>query len=145
MIRNSLNTPHKCWFCSYDNPSYVSKCERCGGLTLPTRDRNGKKVEWSIYSFGSSAPASEKCSAAFYPSSREILDQRDKTAIRVAAGKRTVLLARYPQRGKSYSIRRENGTIETGDWDEKNDENKTPFLRVVNEILAGEEKEASHK
>lgn len=150
MMPYAPETPHECWFCSCNNLSYASECARCGGLTLPTRNKNERKLCWTIWTApigASTLSASEGAkNAASHSSAVESSDLPELTAIRlIEDGKKQFLLARYPQKGKRYSVRREDGTVETGNWDESSDKNWTHYLRVVHEILAGRTKELSRK
>ena len=144
MAQHALETLHKCWFCSLSNPSYVWICGYCEGVTCPTRDKVGMKIEWSIYSFGSLIPPSERTNVAFFPSSMEALDMGNTTAtaIRVGDSEEAVLLIRHPNIGKKYSIKKKGKDILTYDWDDRNNRNLMLFYHTVDKILKADQNDS---
>ncbi|MCJ1238234.1 hypothetical protein MMC14_006223 [Varicellaria rhodocarpa] len=141
MVQHALETPHKCWFCPQSNLSFVWICENCKGVTRPTRDEDRMDIEWSVYSFGSLAPPSERTNAAFFPSLIEALDMGNATAtaIRVGDSEEAVLLIRHPEIGKRCSVKKNDGSIVTFDWDDRNYRNLMLFYHTVGEILKADQ------
>jgi hypothetical protein len=109
-------------------------------VTIPTQDTDGRKLEWTVFSFGSRASASERSAASLSPYSVEALNEQDGTAIRVGDGDQAVLLVRHPQHGKGFSIKEKDGEVMTPVWNEDYDENPTSFFRIVREVLAAGER-----
>jgi hypothetical protein len=50
-------------------------------VTIPTQDTDGRKLEWTVFSFGSRASASERSAASLFRYSMEALNEQDGTAI----------------------------------------------------------------
>jgi hypothetical protein len=111
-------------------------------VTIPTQDADGRKLEWTVFSFGSRASASERSTASLFPYSVEALNEQDGTAIRVGDGDQAVLLVRHPRHGKRLSIKERDGAVMTLVWNEDYDENPTSFSRIVREVLAAGEKKS---
>jgi hypothetical protein len=98
---------NRCWFCPFNNLSWLEKCENCTGITLPTRNQDSTELKWKVYSFGSiRAPDSERKDPTSFRGCLKYLKGHSATAIRVGDG---FLLAHYPESGKRYSIRHRNG------------------------------------
>ena len=134
-------TPHQCWFCAYQNPSYLRRCERCKGPTIPTRDRNNRILEWSIFSFGQSAPDSERSPSTF-PQAMEVFYTQEYVPIRLGSEHAHYILVRYSRHGETFystqnSIQKENRQTTTVNWDEASEEQRNSLFRFVNENLDG--------
>ena len=65
----------------------------------------------------------------------EALDKQDVVAIRVGDGQQAFLVARYPDRGKRYSMKGIDGKVSTQAWNERYHRKPMPFSRIVDEIL----------
>ncbi|TAQ90699.1 hypothetical protein B7494_g972 [Chlorociboria aeruginascens] len=83
-------TPHKCWFCDQANPSYLPICEYCKGVPMPTRDKSRKEIKWTVFSFGSSAPASDRRPFSHFFDAMEVFDMQNRIAIQLDNGKTNV-------------------------------------------------------
>lgn len=142
MTKFAIQAPNACVFCDYNNPSTVLECDKCKGLTIPTRSINGKKRKWLVYSFGTVVSASQRTNAAFFPNAMEALDMRDSIAILIGDSKQVALIVRHPKKGKMYSYTEGDGDVFTEQWDERNGENQDKVSRIVEEISNGERKGA---
>jgi hypothetical protein len=142
MVHCTLDfTYDKCWFCSQTNPSYLVRCGNCRGATIPTRDGSRNKLEWTVFSFGSSAPASERSSFSHFSDAMEVFDTQNRIAIRLGNGKSKYILVQHAQREMAlFSAAQDNDKdVRTKSWDKANDEDRMSLLRFVNENLESSE------
>ena len=134
----------KCWFCSHSNPSYLRKCERCDGATIPTSDTNRQKLKWTTFLFGSYGLPSERSSFSFFSYAKEIFTSQLGIAIRLGSREHNVkklfTLVRYPEDGQAlYSIQCESLQVTTTEWDKANSEDLKLLDCFVEENLAIED------
>ena len=115
----------KCLFCSHSNPSYLRRCEKCDGATIPTRGKNQQKLKWITFTFGSCGMLSERSSFSFFSYVKEIFTSQNGIAIRLGSDhneKKLFTLVRHPEDGQAlYSIQYKSN-VTTTEWDKANSE-----------------------
>ena len=120
-----------CWFCQFNNLSWMETCEGCNRITLPTQTENLTCLEWKVHSFGGiRAPDSERKDSTSFRGCLQYLIGHPSTAIRV--GDR-FLLAFYPNSEKRYSIKSEGWEIRTFTLDEGGEQ--ALLFQIVEQIL----------
>jgi hypothetical protein len=75
--------PHDCWFCYYTSPSYLSRCDCYEAAIIPTRDDAKRTIEWTVFTFSSDAPVSERSSFSQFNEAMKILDMQERVVIRL--------------------------------------------------------------
>jgi len=129
-------TSHTCLFCKFNDPSYREACEKCGGVTLPTRFQDQTPIEWKFYYFDisraiSRTPDADREARTLFQRCLKYLMGHSATAIRVGDD---IWLAHYPESGeKRYSIQAgqsgsRNYTLRVG-------EEQALLFRIVEHIL----------
>lgn len=134
------NTPipksHECWYCFDDNPSYSHQCEDCDAALIPTRDKNRKQIEWTIFSFRSICSVLERSISSQFSRAMEVFDTQDRVAIRLYNGHIKHLLVRHPQHEETlYSIKEGYLAPRTIPWDTANEMDRMSLFRFVEENL----------
>lgn len=139
MLPHTLDfTQHRCWFCLQTNPSYLPLCEHCGGATIPTRGENKRKLEWTVFSFGSSTPATERCPFSRFSDAMEVFDTQNRTAVRLGNRDTKYMLVRHAEHETvlfSVQEKKNSKLVRTQHWDEAEDEDRISLLRFINENL----------
>lgn len=130
-----LDDPHRCWFCTHNNPSYLETCEDCHGSLIPTRDQQQNLLDWYINSYGSNTllPLSEPSNE--YPARLQALIAANRNAA-ISIGDATVqvLVVRYPSGEIRFTIKDPSDQT-TYDWHADNGIHRQLFHNVVNAIV----------
>jgi len=133
----------KCLFCSHSNPSYLRRCEKCDGATIPTRGKNQQKLKWITFTFGPCGMLSERNSFSFFSYVKEIFTSQNGIAIRLGSDhneKKLFTLVRHPEDGQAlYSIQYKSSKVTTTEWDKANSEDLKLLDCFVEENLAIED------
>lgn len=83
------DSTNNCWFCDFNNISTTTVCNKCGGLTIPTRKAE-MKLEWTIQSFDPHTSTFNSAQASLLFASIDALDDQERAAIRIGSGFRQV-------------------------------------------------------
>jgi len=104
---------------------------------IPTRDESKKKLEWTVFSFGSSAPSSERSPFSRFSDAMEVFDTQNRIAIRLGNGDTMYMLVRHAQHETVlFSVQeKKDEAVRTQSWDEAEDGDRVSLLRFINENL----------
>lgn len=139
MLRNTpITERNECCFCTSRNPSYLELCERCKGAIVPTSDKSQKQLEWTIFSFDSVAPVSERIPFSHFPDAMDIFYTQERVAIHLKDTFIKHILIRHGRNTAYYSVHRigeDYKKMKTTKWVETGEEARASLSHFVDENL----------
>ena len=120
------------------------RCSQCGGVVIPRKDVEGRKLDWTIYTFGDEVLAAERFPDTVFPGSLEDFDSRIGIAICVAHKGAKYLLARHPQSDADpkrlppeYSVQTASAkVVYTSRWNDISPEDHMRFRSCLDEGMS---------
>ena len=129
----------QCWFCSQTPCSRSQLCD-CKGAVLPTMNKHGNTLTWTIFSFGTHAEFSERSSFSNFDHARAIFYSRTNihVALRLGDSQERYIILRYSDGTRLFSVHR-NETTSTVRLDEALEDDLHALQNYVMANLQGEE------
>ncbi|KAJ9630075.1 hypothetical protein H2204_008730 [Knufia peltigerae] len=133
---------HRCVFCDINNPSWKKRCEKCGAVTIPTRDQNSEELKWTKFAFGPAVPIplGPHTQTYFDQEYPAVLGPQSRAAIFVGNSEHKVLVIIEPGEEVAFSTQTGVQRPATMTWDLVTE---AELSQAVQQIIPGQTDYAS--